>query len=75
MADAMNSFGLGRIIMADAVNSTRGTWFAIPFLRFKVSKVIEAFKRFGRGYKPRPALGYPSVSNDEQQTKTQRFLV
>jgi hypothetical protein len=37
------------------VNSTRGTGFATPFLRFKVSKVIEAFKRFGRGYKPRPA--------------------
>ena len=75
MADTVNSFGLGGIIMADAVNSTRGTGFATPFLRFKVSKVIEAFKRFGRGYKPRPASGYPSVSNDEQQTKTQRFLV
>ena len=26
-----------------------------PFLTFKISKVIEAFKRFGRGCKPRPA--------------------
>ena len=61
MADAVNSFGLGRIIMADAVNSTRGTGFATPFLTFKVSKGIEAFKRFGRGYKPRPALAFSSA--------------
>ena len=35
-----------------------GTGFVTPFLTFKVSKVIEACKRFGRGCKPRPALGY-----------------
>jgi len=28
---------------------------ATPFLEFKISKVIEASKRFGRGCKPRPA--------------------
>ena len=32
-----------------------GTGFVIPSLTFKVSKIIEASKRFGRGYKPRPA--------------------
>ena len=37
-----------------------GTGFATPFLTFKVSKVIEAAKRFGRGYKPRPASALPT---------------
>ena len=35
-----------------------GTGLAAPFLRFKVSKIIEASKRFGRGYKPRPAWNH-----------------
>ncbi len=32
-----------------------GTGFATPSLTFKVSNIIEATKRFGRGCKPRPA--------------------
>jgi hypothetical protein len=31
------------------------------FLTFKVSKAIELSKRFGRGYKPRPALDSPFI--------------
>jgi len=35
-----------------------GTGFATPSLTFKVSNIIEATKRFGRGCKPRPASGW-----------------
>ncbi len=35
---------------------TNGTGFETPSLTFKVSKVIEASKRFRRGCKPLPAL-------------------
>jgi len=35
-----------------------GTGFVTPPLTFKVSKVIEASKRFGRGYKPPTGIGF-----------------
>jgi len=41
-----------------AVSPTSGTGFVTPSLPFKVSKIIEASKRFGRGYKPRPAWNH-----------------
>jgi len=41
---------------------TSETGFATPSLPFKVSKIIEASKRFGRGYKPRPAWNHIATS-------------
>ena len=38
-------------------DSSCGTGFATPTQTFKVSQVIEAYKRFSRGCKPRPAWG------------------
>ena len=45
--------------------ATCGARFATPFLTFKVSKVIEAFKRLRRGYKPRlaKAMRFTSVQH------------